>query len=71
MLVSDPDPHDKLSDALNAGQKKLQVRNLLQGMINDGLIAPDGATRWAKWHLAKQAPGPKHGVRDQDLNTGS
>ena len=49
----------KLSDTLDASQKKRRVQNILQEMKNDGLIAPDGATRWAKWHLAKQASRTK------------
>ncbi len=46
----------KLSDALDERQKKEFIKNLLQEMKKVGLIVPDGATRWAKWHLSKPAP---------------
>ena len=45
----------KLSDALNDGQKKRFVTNLLQEMKKDGLIFPDGTTRWAKWRMSNEA----------------
>jgi ATP-dependent DNA helicase RecG len=44
---------DKLSDALDEGQKKKFVTNLLQEMKRDGKVAPDGTTRWAKWRMSK------------------
>jgi ATP-dependent DNA helicase RecG len=43
----------KLSDALDGKQKKAFVTNLLQEMKVEGLILPDGATRWARWRLSK------------------
>jgi len=43
----------KISDALNADQKKQFVTNLLQEMRRDGLIEPSGTTRWAKWVKSK------------------
>ncbi|MBS1854933.1 MAG: putative DNA binding domain-containing protein [Acidobacteria bacterium] len=45
----------KLSDALEPNQKTRFVGNLLQEMKNDGEIAPDGTSRWAKWRLTKPA----------------
>jgi len=44
---------DKISDALNADQKKQFVTNLLQEMRREGLIEPSGTTRWAKWVKSK------------------
>ena len=44
----------KLSDALNAKQKKAFVTNLLQEMKMDGQVEPDGVTRWATWRLPKE-----------------
>ena len=43
----------KLSDALDGKQKRESIKNLLQEMKKAGFIAPDGATRWAKWRLSK------------------
>ncbi len=45
----------KLSDAMNAKQKKAFVTNLLQEMKAGDQIAPDGVTRWAKWRLSSEA----------------
>ena len=42
----------KLSDALDEGQKKNFIQNLLQGMRRDGILVVEGTTRWAKWRLA-------------------
>ena len=42
---------EKLSDALDANQKKVFITNLLQEMKTAGQIVPDGVTRWAKWRL--------------------
>jgi ATP-dependent DNA helicase RecG len=50
----------KLSDAMNAKQKKAFVTNLLQEMKGEGQIAPDGVTRWAKWRLS-------NGTKDDGL----
>lgn len=47
----------KLSDTLNDGQKKRFVTNLLQEMKKDGLIFPNGITRWAKWRMSRQTEG--------------
>ncbi len=44
----------KLSDAMNAKQKKAFVTNLLQEMKMDGQVEPDGVTRWATWRLSKE-----------------
>ncbi len=44
----------KLSEAMNAKQKKAFVTNLLQEMKMDGQIEPDGVTRWATWRLPKE-----------------
>lgn len=44
----------KLSDAMNAKQKKAFVTNLLQEMKIDGQIEPDGVTRWATWRLPRE-----------------
>lgn len=44
---------NKLSDALNEEQRKAFVKNLLQEMKREGVIEPDGATRWAKWRLSR------------------
>lgn len=44
---------DKISDALNADQKKQFVTNLLQEMRREGLIETSGTTRWAKWVKSK------------------
>lgn len=44
---------EKVSDALNGNQKKRFVTNLLQEMRREGLIFPDGTTRWAKWRMSK------------------
>lgn len=44
---------DKLSDALSDYQKNKFVTNLLQEMRKDGLIYPEGTTRWAKWFMSK------------------
>lgn len=46
---------EKLSDALNAEQKKKFVNNLLQEMKKAGQITLAGATRWGKWRLPKSA----------------
>ena len=43
----------KLSDALDARQKRLFIMNLLQEMRRDGTIAPGGARRWTRWRLHK------------------
>lgn len=43
----------KLSDALNAKQKRNFVMNLLQEMRRDGTIRRHGTGRWAKWSLHK------------------
>jgi ATP-dependent DNA helicase RecG len=48
---------EKLSDALDANQKKAFVNNLLQEMKKDGQIAPEGVTRWTKWRLTKPSAG--------------
>lgn len=45
----------KLSDALNEEQRKSLVKNLLQEMKREGLIKPDGTTRWAKWRLSRSS----------------
>lgn len=45
----------KLSDALNEEQRKSLIKNLLQEMKREGLIKPDGATRWAKWRLSRSS----------------
>jgi ATP-dependent DNA helicase RecG len=42
---------EKLSDALTQPQKREFIRNLLQGLRREGLIEPQGATRWATWRL--------------------
>jgi ATP-dependent DNA helicase RecG len=47
---------DKLSDALSHRQKKNFVTNLLQEMRRQGLVEPDGTTRWAKWVMSKRPP---------------
>ncbi len=44
---------DKISDALDEGQKTKFVENLLQEMRREGTIARTGAKRWATWHLTK------------------
>lgn len=41
----------KLSDVLDAKQKRLFIMNLLQEMKRDGLIAPAGSRRWTRWRL--------------------
>ena len=43
----------KLSDALDARQKRLFIMNLLQEMRRDETIAPGGARRWTRWRLHK------------------
>lgn len=48
----------KLSDALNAGQKKRSITNLLQEMRLDGTVIPNGTTRWAKWRMSKTTDNP-------------
>ena len=48
----------KLSDALNAGQKKRSITNLLQEMRLDGTIIPNGTTRWVKWRMSKTPDNP-------------
>ncbi len=48
---------DKLSNAMNAKQKKAFVTNLLQEMKTEGQIEPDGVTRWAKWRLPRKGAG--------------
>ena len=47
----------KLSDAWPLSQKKSYVKNLLQAMRAEGIIAHDGATRWARWRLSKTGKG--------------
>ena len=44
---------NKLSDALSLAQKKRFITNLLQEMKREGLIVPNGITRWAKWRMSK------------------
>jgi ATP-dependent DNA helicase RecG len=44
---------DKLSDALDEGQKVKFIGNLLQEMRREGTIERTGTKRWAKWHLTK------------------
>lgn len=41
----------KLSDALDDGQKKNFINNLLQDMRREGTLVVEGTTRWAKWRL--------------------
>ena len=43
---------NKVSDALNEGQKKNFITNLLQEMRREGILTVEGTTRWAKWRLA-------------------
>jgi ATP-dependent DNA helicase RecG len=43
----------KVSDALNAYQKRRFIANLLQEMKKAGRLMPDGVSRWAKWRLTK------------------
>jgi ATP-dependent DNA helicase RecG len=43
----------KLSDVLDAKQKRLFIMNLLQEMKREGLIAPAGSRRWTRWRLHK------------------
>ncbi len=43
----------KLSDVLDAKQKRLFIMNLLQEMKREGLITPAGSRRWARWRLHK------------------
>lgn len=45
----------KLSDALDANQKKTLITNFLQQMKKDGQIELHGVTRWAKWRLSSKA----------------
>ena len=47
---------DKLSDALDDGQKVKFIGNLLQEMRREGTIERAGTTRWATWHLTKPPP---------------
>jgi len=42
----------KVSDALDEGQKKNFINNLLQEMRREGVLTVEGTTRWAKWRLA-------------------
>ncbi|MDP1579510.1 MAG: putative DNA binding domain-containing protein [Candidatus Didemnitutus sp.] len=42
----------KLSDLLNARQKQIKIRNLLQRLRREGKIRPNGKTRSATWILA-------------------
>jgi len=44
---------DKISDALDADQKKNFITNLLQEMRQEGAIKPVGTTRWVKWIISK------------------
>jgi len=44
---------DKLSDALDDGQKRNFIRNLLQEMRKHGDLIREGDNRWSTWHLAK------------------
>jgi len=44
---------DKISDALDDAQKKHVITNLLQEMRREGIIKPQGTTRWANWFLSK------------------
>ncbi len=44
---------NKISDALDADQKKQFVTNLLQEMRREGFIEPSGTTRWARWTISK------------------
>ena len=44
---------DKLSDALDAKQKRHFVTNLLQELRRKRVVLPDGATRGVKWRLYK------------------
>jgi len=44
---------DKLSDALDEGQKSKFIGNLLQEMRQEGTIERTGTKRWAKWRLTK------------------
>ncbi len=46
---------EKLSDTLNAEQKKKFINNLLQEMKKAEQITVEGATRWGKWRLPKPA----------------
>jgi ATP-dependent DNA helicase RecG len=48
----------KLSDALDGGQKKNLITNLLQGMRRDGVIRPVGGKRGTgtEWELCNPAP---------------
>ncbi len=43
----------KLSDVLDAKQKRLFIMNLLQEMKREALITPAGSRRWARWRLHK------------------
>ncbi|NOT58664.1 MAG: hypothetical protein HOP19_00390 [Acidobacteria bacterium] len=51
---------EKLSDTLNAEQKKKFINNLLQEMKKAGQITVEGATRWGKWRLPKSGTDSRH-----------
>jgi len=47
---------DKILEALDMGQKKNFITNLLQEMRREGFIEPMGPTRWAEWVLSRTPP---------------
>lgn len=51
---------EKPSDALTEAQKKQFIKNLLQEMKAEGVIALNGTTRWAKWRMSNPAPEAKN-----------
>lgn len=51
--------HELEHAALTEAQKKQFIKNLLQEMKTEGVIALNGTTRWAKWRMSNPAPEAK------------